>query len=315
MKNKGTLNSVTSFYNKMSDFGKILVFLALFLILILFFKSIKIPNANGKEGFTQDENFSFKSGKDVYDDFYSEIYDYLVFSNAKDIYEVGAIMKQTTPTTESKILDIGCGTGHHIGKLTENGLDAIGLDISSSMINQAKSIYPNCNFKVGDGLNASLFNFDSFTHILCMYFTIYYFKDKDRFLNNCFNWLMPGGHLIVHVVDRDSFDPILPPGNPLLIISPQKYSQKRITSTKVKFNNFSYAADFDLKENEDIAIFREKFKFNDGKVRKQEHKLYMESESMIVNRAENVGFIVQAKVDLMKCAYAHQYLYIFTKPG
>ena len=267
-----------------------------------------------KEGFEQNDKFSFKTGKDIYDDFYSEIYDFLVFSNTKDNYEIGTIIKQTNINQQSVILDIGCGTGHHVGKLNNNDFNVIGLDSSQAMINQAKTNYPKCKFDVGDALNGSIYPFNTFTHILCMYFTIYYFKDKDRFLNNCFNWLMPGGYLILHVVDRENFDPILPPGNPLLLISPQKYSEKRITSTKVKFNNFSYNANFDLKPESDVAIFSEKFKFNDGKTRKQDHKLYMESEDIIVNRAENVGFIVHAKVDLIKCAYAHQYLYIFTKP-
>ena len=148
-----------------------------------------------------------------------------------------------------------------------------------------------------------------------MYFTIYYFKDKNMFLQNCYDWLMPGGFLIIHLVDRDHFDPILPPGNPLLLVSPQKYADKRITSTKLKFNNFNYSANFNFKPQEDLAIFNEKIKFNDGKVRKHEHKLYMESESTIVNMTQNIGFIVEAKIDLIKCAYAHQYLYIFTKPS
>jgi len=314
MKNKNPIHSISIFYNKMSNFGKILFFLALFLVLIIFFKSIKTPNSLQKEGFTQNDKFVFKSGKDIYDDFYSEIYDILVFSNFKDNYEVKTIIKETNTNEQSKILDVGCGTGHHVSKLSQGTLDVTGLDISQSMINQAKSMYPKCNFEVGDALNGSMFPFNSFTHILCMYFTVYYFKDKDRFFNNCFNWLMPGGYLIVHVVDREAFDPILPPGNPLISISPQKYSDKRITSTKVKFNNFNYHANFNLKPESDEAIFSEKFKFKDGKVRKHEHKLYMETESAIVNRAENVGFLVHAKADLIKCAYANQFLYIFMKP-
>ena len=283
------------------------------MILVIFFKSIKNPKKI-TEGFMQNENFLFKTGKDVYDDFYSEIYDFLVFNNLKSNYETGAIISETSPSTHSRILDVGCGTGHHVAKLTASDLDVIGLDISPSMINQAKTTYPKCNFEVGDVMNGSAFPQNSFTHILCMYFTIYYFKDKDRFFENSFNWLMPGGYLVVHVVDRDNFDPILPPGNPLLIVSPQKYAKKRITKTSLKFNNFDYTANFDLKSEDDLAVFGEKFKFKDGKVRKQEHKLYMETDANIINRAEDVGFIVHSKVDLMRCAYDNQYLYIFMKP-
>ena len=123
---------------------------------------------------------------------------------------------------------------------------------------------------------------------------------------------MPGGYLIVHLVDKYKFDPILPPGNPLYIVSPQKYAKERITKTKITFNDFVYDSNFKL-EN-DNATFDEKFKFNDGKVRKQEQRLYMEDLSTIVNMAQEAGFIIQAKIDMVKCAYEHQYLYVFVKP-
>ena len=316
MKNNNPLKSINTFYSKMSIFGKLLFFLAFFLMIVIFFKSVKTRNNNNnKEGFEQNEKFLYKTGENIYDEFYSEIYDYLVFSNVKDNFEVGAIMNQTDPTETSKILDVGCGTGHHVGKLSHYKFDVIGLDISSAMISQAKKLYPNNKFEQGDALNSSEFSFNTFTHILCMYFTIYYFKDKNKFLQNCYDWLMPGGHLILHIVDRENFDPILPPGNPLLLVSPQKYSEKRITTTRVKFNNFDYNANFNFKPEEDLAIFSEKFKFKDGKVRKNEHKLYMESENAIVNMAQNIGFILDGKIDLIKCAYAHQYMYMFSKPG
>ena len=125
---------------------------------------------------------------------------------------------------------------------------------------------------------------------------------------------MPGGYLIVHLVDKYKFDPILPPGNPLYVVSPQKYAKDRITSTKITFNDFVYNSNFKLQED-DIAIFDEKFKFNDGKVRKQEQRMYMEDLPTIVNMAQDAGFILQGKIDMVKCAYEYQYLYIFVKPS
>jgi hypothetical protein len=140
-------------------------------------------------------------------------------------------------------------------------------------------------------------------------------KDKQRFFDNAMYWLMPGGFLIVHLVDRETFDPILPPGNPLYIVSPQKYAKERITSTKVTFEDFVYTSDFKLDKDNDSATFDEKFKFNDGKVRKQQQVLYMEDTSEIVNKAQNSGFILHSKVDMVKCGYESQYLYVFIKPS
>ena len=261
------------------------------------------------------EKILYKDGNEVYDDFYANIYDYLVYNSIKNDYEVGTIINNTVPSETSVIADIGCGTGHHAANLSSKNLKVIGVDISPSMIKKAKEDYPNSNFMVGDGMDNNLFKMNSLTHVLCLYFTIYYFKDKRHFFDNCMEWLMPGGYLIVHIVDRESFDPILPPGNPLYIVSPQKYAKERITKTQVTFNDFVYSANFNLDKDSDMATFDEKFKFNDGRVRKQQQKLYMEDSATIVNMAQDCGFIIQGKIDLVKCAYEHQYLYLFVKPA
>jgi SAM-dependent methyltransferase len=305
--------NITTTYSKTSTWGKILIFTVLLMLLIMSFKGLK---TEVREGFEQSDQFLFKTGPDVYDNFYAEIYDYLVFNNLKDEYEVGEIINKTTPSNVSKILDIGCGTGHHVAELSSRGLDVIGIDISPSMIDKAKENYPNYNFQVADALNNSIFDPSTFTHILCMYFTIYYIEDKSKFFSNCYNWLMPGGYLIVHLVDRDKFDPILPPGNPLLFVSPQKYAKTRITSTKVKFTDFAYNANFELDEQNNIAKFVEKFKNDkDGKVRKQEHIMYMPDLNDIVDEGQSAGFIINGKIDLLHCQYEYQYLYVFTKPN
>jgi ubiquinone/menaquinone biosynthesis C-methylase UbiE len=308
------------YYSKLSSYGKILVFIVLFFIVVLFFKHF--GNSRLKEGFEQSDAFLFKSSvSDIYDPFYADIYDSLVFNSLKNEYEVGEIINKTSATSQSVVLDIGSGTGHHVALLSAKGIDAIGMDISPSMIKQAKENYPDFKFEVGDVQNMNQFQPQTFTHIMCLYFTLYYLKDKRIFFENCMQWLMPGGYLVVHVVNRELFDPILPPGNPLLLISPQRYAKKRITNTSVKFNDFTYKANFDIPETGDadedkIVKFTEKMK-NDknGHVRKNEHTLYMESEGKIVQMAEETGFIVQSKIDLLHCQYEYQYLYVFVKPG
>lgn len=305
------IKHVSIAYNKSSVWCKILIFITLLLLLVIMFKT----TSKRIEGFEQNDKFLIKSGTDIYDKFYSDIYDYLVFNNIKDDYEVGAIINSASPTSKSKILDIGSGTGHHVASLGAKGLDVLGIDISPSMVEKAKENFPDYKFEVKDANNSATFEPSTFTHILCMYFTIYYFKDKTQFFSNCYNWLMPGGYLIVHLVDRNKFDPILPPGNPLLYVSPQRYAKERITSTKVKFTDFSYSADFKLDDKNDKALFVEKFKNDsDGKVRKNEHTLYMEDIQQIVDIAQGCGFILDSKIDLLQCQYEYQYLYMFVKP-
>jgi len=313
MKFNNSIKSITNIYNKMSNFGKILLLIALLLAIIVFFRNVM--SLKPKEGFQQNDKFLFKQGDGIYDEFYSQIYDYLVFNNLKNDYEVGSIVNATNPTETSVILDVGSGTGHHVANLAAKNLNVIGIDKSPAMIKQAKENYPQYNFQLGDVLDSNHFKHNSLTHVLCLYFTIYYIKDKRRFFDNCMDWLMPGGYLVLHLVDREKFDPILPPGNPLYIVSPQKYANKRITKTKIHFNDFLYESNFHLDKENDEATFDEKFKFDDGKVRKQQQLLYMEDTETILTIVQQCGFILESQIDLLKCAYEYQYLYVFTKPG
>lgn len=308
------LKQIYKSYNKSSNWTKILLFLALMLTIVLLFKNSIGNKLN--EGFQQNDQFLFKTGNDVYDDFYASVYDFLVYNNYKDDYEIGEIINKTTPTSSSKILDIGCGTGNQVANFAEKKFNILGIDVSPSMIKKAREKYPEYNFKIADALNDDTFVSSSFTHITCLYFTLYYFQNKQLLFENIYRWLMPGGYFIVHLVDRKMFDPILPPGNPLLMISPQRYAKERITTTKVKFDGFSYNAKFDLDESQNIAKFNEKFRMDDGsKSRKNEHILYMPEKEEIINEIQNVGFISEGIVDLINCQYEYQYLYIFSKPN
>ena len=54
--------------------------------------------------------------------------------------------------------------------------------------------------------------------------------------------------------------------------------------------------------------------FEDGKSRKNEHIMYMESQESILREATDAGFIMKSKIDLKQCAYDYQYLYVLRKP-
>jgi ubiquinone/menaquinone biosynthesis C-methylase UbiE len=276
------------------------------------------------EGFEPPKTNEFKINiemPEIYDNFYADIYDDLVFCKNKNDYEIGKWIKHTKPTEQSVVLDIGSGTGHHVSSLDAHGYKAIGLDIAPSMVKKAKETYPNLSFQVGDVLNPSIFTEESFTHITCFYFTLYYIKNKQLFFENCMRWLTPGGFLAVHMVNRDKFDPIIPAGNPFNIVSPQKYAKKRITTTTVKFDEFEYKSHFDMKEiiedkNEPNVIMKETFKNNkSGNIRQNEHKLYMLTQAEILDIAKGVGFIIDSKIDLLQCQYDSQYVYILQKPS
>jgi SAM-dependent methyltransferase len=296
-----------------------------FLYFLAFLVCISLITNYGRkqvEGFEKKTNdFDMRENiPEIYDDYYANIYDDLVFNKNKNDFEIGKIINITKPAKKSKFLDIGSGTGHHVSSLKAHGYKAIGIDISPSMIKKSQETYPDLEFKYADALDSNLFPEESFTYITCFYFTLYYIQNKTKFFENCMQWLTPGGYLAIHLVNRDKFDPIIPAGNPFNIVSPQKYAKKRITSTTVKFDEIEYKSNFDIKENiinndSPNAFMIETFKNNrNGNVRKNEHKLYMLTQAEILDIAKNVGFIIHAKVDMLPCQYESQYIYILQKP-
>jgi SAM-dependent methyltransferase len=309
------MHSLIITYNKISICGKVLFITCILFLVVLYFKGFNTLHTS-IENFENDEQFQFKSNTiDIYDEFYADIYDQLVFNKLKNDFEIIQIKKLIDPTTKNKILDIGCGTGHHVAKLSHlENTEIIGIDQSSSMIKKAKENYPTLNFKVQDIVDKNSFLINSFTHILALYFTIYYFDRKDLFFGQCFDWLMPGGFIILHLVDKKEFDPMVPSGNPLYVVSPQKYAKERITRTTVNFNNFKYQSNFTTDKEENVSIFEEKFSFANGKSRKNEHQLFMEDKDVTLQIATSIGFIVRGKANLIKCGYESQYLYILMKP-
>ena len=280
--------SIASIFNDLSGWAIILILVLILLIFVATFNTITNRNkSSNQEGFIQQDVFTLKEGPEIYDDFYAGLYDQLVFNQAKDSYEIGEIINATKPTSESIVLDIGSGTGHHVALLEAQGVKTTGVDSSAAMVKKAEENYPQYKFVEGNVMDSSLFMPGSYTHILCLYFSIYYFKDKMAFFNNTMKWLMPGGFLVVHVVERDMFDPILPPANPLFLVSPQRYAKERITQSKVMFNNMEYVANFNLDPDKNIATFTEKFKEKDSdKTRKNKHIFYMEPHKAIIVMAQ-----------------------------
>ncbi len=267
------------------------------------------------EGFTQKEKFVLKTNDNLYDSFTAEIYDDLMFDSAKNSYEIREITKLTKLNKNSLVLDVGSGTGHHVRMLNNDNIKTIGLDKSKAMVEFSKSKYPRMKFIHGDVLTTSLFDLSTFSHITSFCFTTYYIKDKLTYFRNCYDWLKPGGYMIVHLVDRERFDPILNAADPLYMVSPQKHAKKRITNSVVKFKDFQYKANFKLNNEKDIATFEEKF-IDDGteKVRKHVHTLYMPTQKYILSLAKNIGFNLKGSIDMVHAQYEYQYLYILQKP-
>ena len=307
------VKSIRNKFKSLTCWHKSLLFLAVFLLIAIIDRKLAPPR---REGFTLSKKYVEKNGNDVFDHFYVEVYDSLYKSTAKDNFEVVSIEKNTNLNSKSRILDIGSGTGDLVGYYTKKNYNIIGIDNSSAMIEKSKEKYPEADFRKNDVLQTITFQPNSFTHITCTFFTIYYIENKKRFFANCIEWLKPGGFLILHLVDRERFDPIVPAADPLIGISAQQHSDKRLTKSYVKFKDCEYKADFRLNNDENLGNFVEKFKSDgNGHIRQNNHKLHMPTQKSILKQAKDVGFIMQQKIEMKKCQYDNQYLYILVKPN
>lgn len=289
---------------------KILLIMSLVYIVAVIYR--KQSEEYSQEGFTQQSNFSMKDNKTLYDDFYCEIYDEIMYDPNKVEHEADEIIRTTKMNKDSTILDVGSGCGHHVNEFQERGYKINGLDNSKDMIRYAKKKYPKSYFKQGSILNPYIFDDKTYSHILSLYFTIYYFRDKTKFFGICSKLLKPGGYLVIHLVDKELFDPIVSPANPLVLMSPQREAKNRILTSSVKFKDFQYKSKFNI--NSDIGIFEENF-IDDKtkKIRKNVHTLFMDSQKEIIKKANERGFVLEGRIDLTPIQYEYQYLYILSK--
>jgi ubiquinone/menaquinone biosynthesis C-methylase UbiE len=302
----------------------------LFAFIILISLHIYFQNKHNKrEGFQDPANLKtmpkfhkiIYDNHELYDDFYANIYPKLFPSQPRATYEfkdinTNAIIPYTQNNSKQgiHILDVGCGQGIHTKIFNDNQMRCVGIDYSNSMINYGKQKYglKSNTLHVGDVSNEKLYSPNTFSHIICMYFSFYYYKHPEKVISNIRKWLRKGGYFVVHLVDREKFDPILEPASPFPAFSKQKYSKERITKSEIEFNNLSYEAKFTLNKDEDRGYLQEIFRGKkDDYSRKQTHTFYMKDHEEIVDEIKNHGFEMIHVTHLLNAEYEYQYLYYF----
>lgn len=311
---------------------QIILFLSIIFIFIIFYKQIR--KLREPEGFVQKEKFIVKYNNDIYDSFYSEIYDEINKTNIRLEKELSIIINLTQADyNNSYFLDIGSGTGYAVNELNELGYNAFGVDQSEAMIKYSETKYPNSNYKCGDIIEPMLFEKNIFTHVLCLYYTIYHFKDKQMFFRNCYHWIQPGGYLIVHIVDPSKFDMAVPSAKNDFFGSPKKKNDLRNKDSIVDFTHFQYKSSYhelnstrssplstsestsSCSSVEPILLQIETFKDREtNSIRQNEKQLYMENIQEIIRMAIYNGFTIKSKVELKSSMMdENQYLYFFER--
>lgn len=283
-----------------------------------------------REGFTDAtiQKEVYLNNDQLYDEFYASIYDQLTQNVRMTEQKVNLILtewrKTGTVVEQADVLDAGAGTGVAAVVLAKQNVKSVlALDKSKAMLNQAETVTLKDSklteeqkkriiFREGDLLNPSAVGGSAVSHAICLYFTIYYLPDKAAFFRNMFLWVKPGGEMVIEVVNKYKFDPMLDSASPWVGFSLQKYSKERVTESKVSFNKFDYLGKFDLQDPG--AEFRETFKFKDGSVRRQRHRFTMPSIDEIAKEAKVAGWTYTKFVDLTLLGFEYSYLLFFRHP-
>ncbi|RME57450.1 class I SAM-dependent methyltransferase, partial [Candidatus Parcubacteria bacterium] len=117
---------------------------------------------------------------------YSEFYD--VFYHGKD-YEGEASFLETLwrekALPPTSVLDLGCGTGGHLFSLVEKGYQVVGVDLSATMLMEARHKLMECKKSVyliqGDMRDIRLER--TFDVVISMFAVMGYQRDNQDFLD------------------------------------------------------------------------------------------------------------------------------------
>ena len=190
------------------------------------------------------------------------------------------------------------------------------------MVIKAKSNFPDCEFNNGDILNYKDFDYNSFSHILCLGLTFYHIQDKSQFFEVCYNLLDFNGKLLLHLVDHENFEPYVIQNDNTIIYNPNNYFKKKITQMIVKIDNdnefFTKYELLNKKEdiNQDLpySMYHEKFEnFKTNHVRKNEINLFMSPIDEILKLAENKGFDFKKRYSMDEIDHFNQFCIVLLK--
>lgn len=298
----------------------VIIFVCIMTIILVWNKYRQSYFNQTYEGFTQSKPFVLKTNDQSYDDFYSEIYNIIHKPARRSFGDLKVVINETMPTPEHSIfLDIGCGTGYVVNELASLGFNAFGIDKSQSMIRYAEQQYSRINVEYADVMDTMALNKNVFTHILCLYYTIYEIEDKITLFRNCYYWMKPGGYLILHLIDPHKFNRRVPSDiDPLFGKSVYSETQKNT----IHFFDFDYKYEYTFpilsnssnSSNSLPIIFKETF--TDKKtnhIRQNENTLFVEPIADILKKASQNGFIVKGKFQVDEYMDNYQYIYILER--
>lgn len=101
-----------------------------------------------------------------------------------------------------RLLDVGCGTGHHLAEARSEGHEVAGVDGSLEMLERARRLNPGADLRQAD-VERLPFEAESFDVVLCVE-VLRYLPDVRRCVGEMARVLRPGGTCLVTASPRFS---------------------------------------------------------------------------------------------------------------
>lgn len=104
-----------------------------------------------------------------------------------------AFAELVAATGTKNVVDVGCGTGATTKILCDNGVEALGIDLSPTMVDEARRLNPELRFHVGSMTDLEIA--DASVGGVCAWYSIIHIPDEhlDQVFDEFVRVLAPGG--------------------------------------------------------------------------------------------------------------------------
>jgi SAM-dependent methyltransferase len=119
--------------------------------------------------------------------------------------EAPLILETLGRTPGRKVLDLGCGTGEHSRFLAEQGFQVVGIDLSETLLAEARSEeISRIQYMQSDLRDLAGLNLQGFEGAVCLGNTLVNLQDEsglERFAQGLSQSLLPGARLLVQILN------------------------------------------------------------------------------------------------------------------
>lgn len=298
----------------------------LFIIITIIAVIYSMNNNSQREFFQNTHSGSYSSSTDdnIFNTEYTKLYDNVIMDTEKDSKNIDYIMQKTNISNQGLVVNIGCKTGWINNYLKQNyGINSIGLDKSSHMIDTCRNKHNDIDFSVFNINTLDTININHsqpITHIICLNMEIYHIDNIEYFFAQCYKLLESNGYLILNLVDHNKYNNTSVYSR-INHFNPNNLSIKKVNDSVIKFNDIVYNTRYRVFPNDfgnDTIWFTETIEnLNDNSVHENIHNFNAISNKEIENIANKNNFklvnIVDIQLDLGLEHYNNEYLYIFKK--